>query len=184
MVSRSLPNLFYCRRTSAVVTLAAESTNHPYISLSPGGSGNQPTSGVGAHRSQGGGCNYEFLPGSPPVLSPVPGVTVLVTHSELRFAVSEPVLGRERRQPLAWRDASCPRQATSDTCAVVTMNFCQVALMTLWHLRCYLVRHHKEHLQLAGHCADRDLALSSHTERTADRPAEDRVCTGQVTLCE
>ena len=39
---------------------------------------------------------------------------VLVTHSELRFAVSEPVLGRERRQLLAWRDA-CPRQATSDT---------------------------------------------------------------------
>ena len=49
------------------------------------------------------GRYYEFLPGSPPVLSPVPGVTVLVTHSELRFAVSEPVLGRERRQPLAWR---------------------------------------------------------------------------------
>ena len=96
-------------------------------------------------------------------LSPAPGVMVLVTHSELRFAVSEPVLGRERRQPLAWRDASCPRQATSDTCAVVTMNFCQVALMTLWHLRCYLVRHHKEHLQLAGHCADRDLTLSSPT---------------------
>ena len=69
---------------------------------------------------------YELLPGSPPVLSPVPGVMVLVTHSELRFAVTEPVLGRERRQLLAWRD-TCPRQATSDTCAVVTMNFCQVA---------------------------------------------------------
>ena len=38
---------------------------------------------------------YELLPGSPPVLSPVPGVMVLVTHSELRFAVTEPMIGRE-----------------------------------------------------------------------------------------
>ena len=41
---------------------------------------------------------YELLPGSPPVLSPVPGVMVLVTHSELRFAVTEPMIGRERPQ--------------------------------------------------------------------------------------
>ena len=41
------------------------------------------------------GRYYDFLPGSPPVLSPVPGVMVLVTHSELRFAVSEPMIGRD-----------------------------------------------------------------------------------------